>query len=295
MKRFYLAVNPHGGLKKGLGILDTVRPILEDGGTELTILETEYAGHARDYANEVDYEGYDGFCAIGGDGTMHEVVNGMLKRQDGQILPIGLVTGGTGNSFMHDLDCLDPELAAKRILTGRLRPVDIAKVDANGEIYFGFNIVGWGMPTDINELAEKMRWLGGQRYNIASIIEVLKYKQRLAKLIIDGNTVVGDFGFILGCNTIHTGKGMKMAPLAQLNDGMIDLIIARKASRTKLLRLFPKLFSGAHVGDPIVEYRQVKEFSIIPQEDNILNIDGEMIGSTPIHVSMMPGAINVLV
>ena len=295
MKRFYLAVNPHGGLKKGLGILDSVRPILEDGGAELTVLETEYAGHARDYANEVDYEGYDGFCAIGGDGTMHEVVNGMLKRQDGQILPIGLVTGGTGNSFMHDLDCLDPELAAKRILTGRLRPVDIAKVDANGEIYFGFNIVGWGMPTDINELAEKMRWLGGQRYNIASIIEVLKYKQRLAKLIIDGNTVVGDFGFILGCNTIHTGKGMKMAPLAQLNDGMIDLIIARKASRTKLLRLFPKLFSGAHVGDPIVEYRQVKEFSIIPQEDNILNIDGEMIGSTPIHVSMMPGAINVLV
>ncbi|MEC9376806.1 MAG: diacylglycerol kinase family protein [Candidatus Neomarinimicrobiota bacterium] len=295
MKRFYLAVNPHGGLKKGLGILDAVRPILEDGGAELTVLETEYAGHARDYANEVDYEGYDGFCAIGGDGTMHEVVNGMLKRQDGQILPIGLVTGGTGNSFMHDLDCLDPELAAKRILTGRLRPVDIAKVDANGEIYFGFNIVGWGMPTDINELAEKMRWLGGQRYNIASIIEVLKYKQRLAKLIIDGNTVVGDFGFILGCNTIHTGKGMKMAPLAQLNDGMIDLIIARKASRTKLLRLFPKLFSGAHVGDPIVEYRQVKEFSIIPQEDNILNIDGEMIGSTPIHVSMMPGAINVLV
>jgi YegS/Rv2252/BmrU family lipid kinase len=295
LKRFYLAVNPHGGLKKGLGILDAVRPILEDGGAELTVLETEYAGHARDYANEVDYEGYDGFCAIGGDGTMHEVVNGMLKRQDGQILPIGLVTGGTGNSFMHDLDCLDPELAAKRILTGRLRPVDIAKVDANGEIYFGFNIVGWGMPTDINELAEKMRWLGGQRYNIASIIEVLKYKQRLAKLIIDGNTVVGDFGFILGCNTIHTGKGMKMAPLAQLNDGMIDLIIARKASRTKLLRLFPKLFSGAHVGDPIVEYRQVKEFSIIPQEDNILNIDGEMIGSTPIHVSMMPGAINVLV
>ena len=295
MKRFYLAVNPHGGLKKGLGILDAVRPILEDGGAELTVLETEYAGHARDYANEVGYEGYDGFCAIGGDGTMHEVVNGMLKRQDGRFLPIGLVTGGTGNSFMHDLDCLDPELAAKRILTGRLRPIDIAKVDANGEIYYGFNIVGWGMPTDINELAEKMRWLGGQRYNIASIIEVLKYKQRLAKLIIDGNTVVGDFGFILGCNTIHTGKGMKMAPLAQLNDGMIDLIIARKASRTKLLRLFPKLFSGAHVGDPIVEYRQVKEFSIIPQEDNILNIDGEMIGSTPIHVSMMPGAINVLV
>ena len=295
MKKFYLVVNPHGGLKKGIKILNKVQPIFEEGGSELTILETEYAGHARDYANELDFTGYDGFCAIGGDGTMHEVINGMLKRNDGRKLPIGLVTGGTGNSFMHDLDCLDPENAVKRILTGRLRPIDIAKVDANGEIIYGFNIVGWGMPTDINFLAEKMRWLGEQRYNVASIIEVMKGKQRLAKLIVDNNIVVGDFGFILGCNTIHTGKGMKMAPMAQLNDGLIDLIIAKKASRLKLLLLFPKLFSGAHVGDPLVEYRQVNQFSIIPQEDNLLNIDGEMIGSTPIHVTVEQGLVNVLV
>ena len=295
MKKYYMVVNPHGGLKKGKGILDKVRPIFENGTAELTILETKYAGHAREMAREMDFTGYDGFCAIGGDGTMHEVINGMLKRDDGQKLPIGLVTGGTGNSFMHDLDCLDPENAAKRILTGRLRPIDIAKVDADGETIYGFNIVGWGLPTDINYLAEKMRWLGEQRYNVASIIEVMKGKQRLAKLIIDGNTVVGDYGFILGCNTIHTGKGMKMAPLAQLNDGLIDLIIARKASRLKLLMLFPKLFSGSHVGDPLVDYRQVKEFSIIPQEDNILNIDGEMIGSTPIHVTIEQGLIDVLV
>jgi diacylglycerol kinase family enzyme len=59
--------------------------------------------------------------------------------------------------------------------------------------------------------------------------------------------------------------------------------------------LFPKLFSGGHVGDPLVEYRQVKEFSIIPQEENLLNIDGEMIGSTPIHVIVEQGLVNVLV
>jgi len=295
MKKYYMVVNPHGGLKKGIGILDRVKPIFDEGGAELTILETEYAGHAREMAREKDFTGYDGFCAIGGDGTMHEVINGMLERPDERKIPIGLVTGGTGNSFMHDLDCLDPENAAKRILTGRLRPIDIAKVDANGEIIYGFNIVGWGMPTDINFLAEKMRWLGEQRYNIASIIEVMKGKQRLAKLIINGNTIVGDYGFILGCNTIHTGKGMMMAPLAQLNDGLIDLIIARKAGRFKLLRLFPKLFSGRHVGDPLVDYHQVKEFSIIPQENNILNIDGEMIGSTPIHVTVEQGLIDVLV
>ena len=295
MKKFYIVVNPHGGLKKGLGILEKVQPIFEENDCELTILKTEYAGHGKDYAYEVDFTNYDGFCAIGGDGTMHEIINGMLKRPDKRQLPIGLVTGGTGNSFMHDLDCLEPENAAKRILTGRERPIDIAKVDANGDTLYAFNIVGWGMPTDINILAEKMRWLGEQRYNVASILEVLKGKRRLAKLIIDGNTVVGDYGFILGCNTIHTGKGMMMAPLAQLNDGLIDLIIARKAGRLKLLSLFPKLFKGAHVGDPLVDYHQVKEFSIVPKEDNILNIDGEMLGSTPINVKIKKGLINVLV
>ena len=151
------------------------------------------------------------------------------------------------------------------------------------------------MPTDITIMAERVRWLGGQRYNIAAIIEVLKYKQRLAKVIIEGNTIVGDFGFVLGCNTIHTGKGMKMAPLAQLDDGMIDLIIARKASSIKLLRVFPKLFSGKHIADPVVDYRQVREFSVIPQEDCVLNIDGEILGNTPIHVKMIQNAVRVLV
>ena len=91
-----MVVNPHGGLKKGIGILDRVKPIFDEGGAELTILETEYAGHAREMAREKDFTGYDGFCAIGGDGTMHEVINGMLKRPDERKIPIGLVTGGTG-------------------------------------------------------------------------------------------------------------------------------------------------------------------------------------------------------
>ena len=301
MKRSYLIVNPHGGLKKGLNILEKVKPIFDEGDVELNILETEYAGHARDYANEIDFNGYDSLCAIGGDGTMHEIVNGMLTRDDGKQLPIGLVTGGTGNSFMHDMECLKPRNAARRILTGRLRPIDIAKVDANGEIIFACTMVGWGMATDITELAENMRWLGGQRYNVASIIEVMKNRKRVSKLILDGNTIIDDYSFIIACNTIHVGKGMQMAPLAQINDGLIDLIIAKKAGRLKLLSLFPRLFNGSHISDPLCEYRQVKEFSIVPSDDNILNIDGEInidrinIANTPIHVKVLEKEINVLV
>ena len=295
MQKVYLIYNPYSGNKKGATLLEKIKPIFDEGNLKLEIIETQYAGHARELSNTLPYEGFDGLCVIGGDGTMHEIINGMLKRDDGARLPIGLIAGGTGNSFMHDVDALDPEVAARRILTGRRRKVDIAKVDANGEIIFGFNIVGWGLPTDITETASKLKWLGSQCYNIASIVEVLRNKPRLAKVKIGKQNIAGDYGFILGCNTIHTGTAMKMAPLAQFNDGLIDLIIVRKAGRMKLLYLFTKLFKGKHVGNPAVVYHQVKQFTIEPLENHALNIDGEMIGCTPVKVKMMKGEIEVLV
>ena len=295
MKKYYLLVNPKGGHKRGLEIYEKVKHIFSSAGTNITVLHTEYAGHAFDFANTLDFVGYDGLCAIGGDGTMYELINGMLKRDDNHKIPIGLITGGTGNSFMYDVDCLDPLDAAKRIVQHKLRPLDIAKVNANGELFYSFNIIGWGLATDAGKLAEKLRWLGGVRYDVASIIEVLKGKDRIATLTLEKEVIKENFIFIIGCNTIHTGKAMKMAPLAQLNDGKIDLIIVRKTSRINLLKLFPKLFSGDHIKSPLVEYRQVKNFSISLEETNDLTIDGEIIGSTPLYVQMIPKMINVLV
>ena len=86
-----------------------------------------------------------------------------------------------------------------------------------------------------------------------------------------------------------------MAPLARLDDGLIDLVIARKPGRLKMLSLFSKVFSGKHIGSPVFDYRQVKEFSIIPIDQSQLNIDGEMIGSSPLNVKILNKAIEVLV
>ena len=101
--------------------------------------------------------------------------------------------------------------------------------------------------------------------------------------------------FVIACNTIHTGKAMRIAPKSKFDDGKIDLIIVRNTSRIELLKLFPKLFTGEHVKSKLVEYRQVQKFSIIPDENSSLNIDGELIGLTPVHVTMEPKRINVLV
>ena len=122
-----------------------------------------------------------------------------------------------------------------------------------------------------------------------------KIRQRIVEEEIEGNNIAADFAFVIGCNTIHTGKGMKMAPLARLNDGLLDLIIVKKVGRLKLLRLFPKVFSGNHISDPVVDYRQVSEFSILPEVQNTLNIDGEMLGNTPVHVKVLEKEMEVLV
>ena len=295
MRKYYLTVNPYGGGKKGPKILKDVLPLFEQKNIELNIIETEYAGHNRDLANQLNMDGYDGFCCIGGDGTLNEVINGLLTRKDRLKFPIGLITGGTGNSFMHDLDCLDPIEAANKIISDKRRFIDVFSCNTDGKTFYGFNILGWGIPTDANILADKLRWMGPQRYNFASIIEVLRHKKRFARVIIDNNSIGADFAFIIGCNTIHTGKGMRMAPLARLNDGLIDLIIVRKVSRFKLLKLFPKVFSGKHIGDPGVDYRQVKQFKIMSEDKSQLNLDGEVLGSTPVEVKILPKEVEMLI
>jgi len=295
LSRYYITVNPHGGTKKGSKILSQVLPIFESENAEVTVIETEYAGHARDLAMDVDMTNYDGFCCIGGDGTMHEAINGLLKRKDKKRFPLGLITGGTGNSFMCDMNCQDPIDATKRILSGNRRFIDVLECNSNGDVYYAFNLVGWGMPTDINNLAEKMRWLGTQRYNVATLIEVMRNSKRFAELKVNGESITDDFAFIIACNTIHVGKGMKMAPKAQLDDGLVDVIIVPKVNRFSLLKLFPKLFTGEHINSPELQYKQVNSFSIIPKENNKLNIDGELLGTTPVNVRVLQKEIEILI
>ena len=294
MKKFYITLNPHGGQQKGPRLLKQILPVFEAANVDLTIIETTFAGHANELAHQLDFDGYDGMIVIGGDGTMHEVVNGLLTRPDKKQLPIGLIPGGTGNSFMHDLELMNPIDAVKAIIGGNTRQIDVAEVKINDMIKYAFNIIGWGLVTDVGNKAEKWRWLGEARYTLLSVFEVLKYKPRSATLILDNDKIIDNFTFVIGCNTMYTGKGMKMAPKAKLDDGLMDIVVVRHGpSRLKLLTMLPKVYDGTHINSPILEYYQVSEYSLIPERDEILNIDGEVLGTTPIHVKMIPGAFQV--
>jgi len=294
--KFIITVNPHGGKKLGPRLLNRVKPLFEAKGIELFVVETTFAGHAKELANQLNITEYDGFIGIGGDGTLHEIINGMLSRHDGRKIPIGIIPGGSGNSYMHDLQLTDPLKAAKAIINGKTRALDTAKVEVNHIIKYSNNMIGWGLVTDVGNQAEHFRWLGTNRYTILSVVEVLRHKSRPATLIMDDKKIEDEFIFIIACNSIHVGKGMKMAPKARLDDGLIDLIVIRSGvGRTRLLQVLPKLFDGSHINEPELEYYQTSQFSLIPETDEILNIDGEIMGSTPIQVNVIPKAFEMFV
>jgi len=294
--KFILTVNPHGGTKQGPLLLKKMKPLFDAAGAELFIIETTFAGHAKELANQLNITEYDGFIGIGGDGTLHEIINGMLSRHDDHKIPIGIIPGGSGNSYMHDLNLTDPLKAAKAIINGKTRSLDTAKVEVNHIIKYSNNMIGWGLVTDVGNQAEHFRWLGTNRYTILSVVAVLRHKSRPATLIMDDKKIEDEFIFIIACNSIHVGKGMKMAPKARLDDGLIDLIVIRSGvSRTRLLQVLPKLFDGSHINEPELEYYQTSQFSLIPETDEILNIDGEIMGSTPIQVNVIPKAFEMFV
>ena len=290
----YLVVNPHAGLNKGIRVLEEVKPVFQKYNAKVTIVNTEYPGHAKELIYNLDIDSFDKLCVIGGDGTFHEVINGLLTRNDKKKIPIGLIPGGSGNSLMHTIGCLDTCKAAQIVISGNPKPIDVAKIEIGDQIIYSINIIGWGLVTDIGITAEKYRWLGESRYTLVSLLEILRLKQRSAKLILNGNEEIEQFTFILALNTQHTGKGMFAAPKAKLDDGLIDLIVVREKGKMKLLNLLPKIFDGSHINSEIVEYHQVSSFSLIPEEDSVLNIDGEIAGKTPINVTMIPNSFQFL-
>jgi len=147
--------------------------------------------------------------------------------------------------------------------------------------------------------AERFRWLGTSRYTILSIFEIIFKKTNSANIVYydkdnKKHELNDNFMFAVLCNTIHTGKGMKIAPKAKLNDGLIDLVLIKDASRLKLLRLMSKLFSGKHIYDDIVEYVQLSKFELKTHVTSQLNIDGEIKGSAPFKLSIIPKAIQII-
>lgn len=296
-KKILLIKNPISGKKISNIILPKVISKLENI-FHLEVIESEFKGHIEKILHSINIKKYDCCCVLGGDGSFHEAINGLMKRDDGMSVPLGLIAAGSGNSLARDLNIIDLNLAIQNLIKFNTSYLDIVKITNDKEDIYSFNIVGWGMVATVGQKAEKYRWLGTNRYTILSLFEI--FFKKTNKAIIEytdinneKHIIKGEYMFAAICNTIHTGKGMKIAPNSKLNDGLLDLVLIKDATRFKLIKLMSKLFSGRHIYDNIVEYVQITKLKLNAENKSLL-IDGEIKGFAPFDLSVIPNKVKII-
>jgi diacylglycerol kinase (ATP) len=295
-KRVLLVVNPKSGNKQGLRQAQHIAEVLKGHGYTCEVEVSLTTQDLPRILSQKPLAQYHLAGIVGGDGSMHEWVNAVLTAYDTCPIPIALFPCGTGNAFNVDIGCNTIQQTIDCILAGSISAIDVAKVEYPQSTCWSFNILGCGLVADINRMAENMRWLGGMRYNVASVIQLLRNRTYPLQITVGDQHTEGVYSFVLACNTRYTGKGMMMAPRAALNDGKFDVLMVKASSRLTLLKLFPKIFKGQHLSAPILEYHQCSELSVHCTSAGIAsNIDGEMKGSTPFTMRVYPNKIKVFV
>eukprot|EP01052_Picozoa_sp_SAG31_P028137 SAG31_NODE_2691_length_5240_cov_1.866174_1_plen_369_part_00 len=194
--------------------------------------------HAIEIAQNIDLEGVDALCVAGGDGTLREVVQGMLQRSDGAAkrVPVVPIPTGTSNNYARDLGLDSPIAAFEAVASNRGRPVDAVLVSAGeaGNATCSINVVCWGLTYDAATTAESLRAFGSFRYDIAGFWHIMKNKRRAAEVRLQAAEgapwaeAAGDFALGMLQNTRCSGRAFAFAPNAQLDDGLFDLILLER-------------------------------------------------------------------
>lgn len=287
-----LLVNPFAGAGMGTKAAHFLQTHLDSSSYQIEIETSQNPRYFSQQLLNKNLTKYDALVVIGGDGTLHEVLNGIAEKDF--IPPLLLFPCGSGNAFNHDIENLDWNTALQKLRRRQTRKIDIFKINTPSGSTYAFNIIGWGLVADINQTAEKLRWLGAARYTVGALWHILQNPRFKGKLTVDGHVFGGDFCFVLACNTKHTGKAMKMAPLSDLTDGLLDVLIVPHTSFWHLLRLFPMIFSGKHIHSKLLIYKKAAQLSVeaAPQ---MLNIDGEIKLYAPFEVKVLPKQLEMIV
>lgn len=291
--KLLLIVNPVAGKNKGEKAIKKAAPLLEEKKIQFEVKISESSGHAAQIASEFDPSGFDGIVAVGGDGTLFEVLNGLLKTRQNFDLPIGQIPVGTGNSFIKDLDIHSIEDAVEKIAGGKTKKIDVGFFKyPEGEHYF-INLLGTGFVANVAHRAGKYKALGPLSYVFGVFEEVARLHPVPMEMTIDGKVYQRDYIFAEICNSSKTGGNMIMAPDARIDDGLLNVILLNDISKFNLLKVFPLIFKGTHVLNSHVETFTCQQIKIVTETPQRLTPDGEVFGTTPIEVSMLPNKINM--
>jgi len=283
-----LLTNPTSGKGKGARFRDAALQRLRESGFVVRNLQGRDADEAADLASGCVADGVEALVVCGGDG----MVNLAVQALAGSGVPLGLIPAGTGNDVARYLDLprKDPVAAADRIIASRRRTIDLAR---SGDRYF-VTVLAAGFDAIVNERANAMTWPRGQmRYNVATLAELRTFRPIPYTLQLDGETVQTDAMMVAVGNGASYGGGLRITEGALLDDGLLDVVLITRMSKPRLVRSYPRLFTGRIEG--IEEYVHHRVRSVTVAAPGIVAYaDGERFGPLPLTVECAPGALEVI-
>eukprot|EP00929_Paragymnodinium_shiwhaense_P064156 TRINITY_DN32100_c0_g1_i1.p1 TRINITY_DN32100_c0_g1~~TRINITY_DN32100_c0_g1_i1.p1 ORF type:complete len:930 (+),score=175.82 TRINITY_DN32100_c0_g1_i1:146-2935(+) len=316
VRHVLLLYNPNAGRRQAEHICsDVIVPGLLSKGVKTTPMATERVGHARDIALTCDLTRYDALVCMGGDGTFHEMVNGMLARADGRRVPVSLIPLGSGNGLAATLrqsmkrhgtelpvwSELDSILSwsVDRISSGKRAKMDLLELDICGKKMVAVMQVYLGLLGEVDILAEPYRFLGPMRLDLLSIWSVLKKHGRPFAYEItlpDGSVQRREdnaLGMNVGLNQ-HFSDSMRATPQAQLDDGIAELgMVPADKAADELLTQFLQISIGAH---DTKYWSPVTSVAFDFGGPGVLNVDGEILEHDgKLGLRVLPQAVELLV
>jgi diacylglycerol kinase (ATP) len=281
-----------------------IRDLLRAEGGQFDASFTESPNHATELVREALSAGYRTIVAVGGDGTLNEVVNGLVI--EGTVDPavnLGIIPSGTGADSVRTLRVPhDYRAACHRLLHGKPDCIDLGLITCVSEgrevkRYF-LNVAGLGFDSEVAERTNRSsKALGGTLPFLSSLfVKLLTYQNKSVEVTLDGQQRLQQkANSVLICNGRYAGGGMHIGPHAALDDGLFDVIIIGDTSRLEIVVNVPRIYRGTHLSHPKVDEYRAKEVRVKAQERMFLQADGELIGQAPATFQIIPQALHVLV
>lgn len=292
--RITLLTNPLSGHGNAPHAAQRAVARFQQRGVDVCEIVGADAAHARRLVDEALAAGTDALVVVGGDGVISLALQALAQGD----VPLGIVPAGTGNDHARafGVPTGDPEAAADIVVDGRTETIDLGRIDdaAGGAKWFG-TVMAAGFDSLVSDRTNRMRWPHGRmRYNVAMVAELSRLRLLPFRLTFDdGEETVTDLTLAAFGNTRSYGGGMLICPDADHTDGLLDITMVHSASRTKLIRLFPTVFKGTHVGLAEVTTARARRVHVDSPGINAY-ADGDYACPLPVTVSAVPRALRVL-
>jgi diacylglycerol kinase (ATP) len=299
MNRFFAIVNPAAGGGRSAKLAGPALARLREQGLHVDVIASTGPGHAVQLAREAYDQGYRHFLAVGGDGTAHEILNGVFAGRPGASrIALGFLPLGTGNSFLRDFTKDGAQASLDALLAKRTRSVDLVRLThATGEI-FSFNVLSIGFTADVAALTNRVfKPLGPFGYLLGVFVRVVQLQRRAFTLKCDDDTSWDDRRclFLTFNNSKFTGGKMMIAPNADASDGLIEFVRWGPIGRLGLMRMLPRLYDGTHITHPLASRRAVRRIEFQAQAPMDVMIDGEVATVECRTIDVIPAAVDIYI